>query len=111
MTLDAVEFRDTIKLGAANNQELTLLFAPRGGAAFGLVPYMHRDSAEGNPDSPLGHNMQDGFHDASSVFGLGYHEARTTAEISAFTQPFDSLRPLARMHWRTPGPSGSCWLQ
>ena len=84
-TLMAVEFRDTIKLGAANNQELTLLFAPRGGAAFGLVPYMHRDSAEGNPDSPLGHNMQDGFHDVSTVLGLAYRLGRTTLEATAFS--------------------------
>lgn len=84
-TLMAVEFRDTIKLGAANKQELTLLFAPRGGAAFGPVPYMHRDSAEGNPDSPLGHNMQDGFHDVSTVLGLAYRLGRTTLEATAFS--------------------------
>ena len=84
-TLMAVEFRDKIKLGAANDQDLTLLFAPRGGAAFGPVPYMHRDSAEGNPDSPLGHNMQDGFHDVSTVFGLAYRLGRTALEATAFS--------------------------
>lgn len=84
-TLMAVEFRDTIKLGAASNQELTLLFAPRGGAAFGPVPFMHRDSAEGNPDSPLGHNMQDGFHDVSTVLGLAYRYGRTSLEATAFS--------------------------
>ena len=84
-TLMAVEFRDTIKFGAANNQDLTLLFAPRGGAAFGPVPFMHRDSAEGNPDSPLGHNMQDGFHDVSSVLGLAYRIGRTSLEATAFS--------------------------
>ena len=84
-TLMAVEFRDTIKLGAANNQELTFLFAPRGGAAFGPVPYMHRDSAEGNPDAPLGHNMQDGFHDVSTVVGLAYRAGRTSFEATAFS--------------------------
>ena len=84
-TLMAVEFRDTIKLGAANKQELTLLFAPRGGAAFGPVPYMHRDSAEGNPDSPLGHNMQDGFHDISTVLGLAFRLGRTSLEGTAFS--------------------------
>ncbi|MEO7504450.1 MAG: hypothetical protein ABIT69_04625 [Sphingomicrobium sp.] len=84
-TLMAVEFRDTIKLGAANDQDLTLLFAPRGGAAFGPVPYMHRESAEGNPDSPLGHNMQDGFHDVSTVLGLAARFGRTTVEATAFS--------------------------
>ncbi|MEO5612416.1 MAG: hypothetical protein ABIT68_06620 [Sphingomicrobium sp.] len=84
-TLMAVEFRDTIKLGTSNSQDLTILFAPRGGAAFGPVPYMHRDSAEGNPDAPLGHNMQDGFHDVSTVFGLAYRVRRTTIEATAFS--------------------------
>ena len=84
-TLMAVEFRDTIKIGAANDQDLTFLFAPRGGAAFGPVPYMHRDSAEGNPDSPLGHNMQDGFHDVSTVVGLAYRLGRTTLEATGFS--------------------------
>ena len=32
-------------------------------------------------------------------------------DYRALTQPRRRLRPLARMHWRTPGPSGSCWLQ
>lgn len=84
-TLMAVEFRDTIKLGTSNSQDLTILFAPRGGAAFGPVPYMHRDSAEGNPDAPLGHNMQDGFHDVSTVLGLAYRVRRTTIEATAFS--------------------------
>ena len=84
-TLMAVEFRDTIKLGAANDQDLTLLFAPRGGAAFGPVPYMHRESAEGNPDSPLGHNMQDGFHDVSTVLGVAYRFGRTAFEATTFS--------------------------
>jgi hypothetical protein len=64
----------------------------------GPVPFMHRESAEGNPDAPLGHTLQDGFHDASTVFGLGYHIARTTAEITAFSGqslswPFPMHRP------------------
>ena len=84
-TLMAVEFRDTVKLGTSNSQELTVLFAPRGGAAFGPVPYMHRDSAEGNPDAPLGHNMQDGFHDVSTVVGLAYRVGRTSLEATAFS--------------------------
>jgi hypothetical protein len=46
---------------------------------------MHRESAEGNPDAPLGHTQQDGFHDASTVIGLGYHVGRTAAEVTAFS--------------------------
>ena len=84
-TIMALEFRDTVKLGTSKNQKLTFLFAPRGAAAIGPVPYMHRPSAEGNPDSPLGHNLQDGFHDVSTVFGLGYRSRRTFIEAMNFS--------------------------
>ena len=83
--LMALEFRDVIKLGANNNQELTFLFAPRGAAATGPVPFMHRASAEGNPDAPLGHGMQDGFHDVSTVLGVAYRNAGTTVEATGFS--------------------------
>jgi hypothetical protein len=83
--LMALEFRDVIKLGAGNDQELTFLFAPRGAAAIGPVPFMHRASAEGNPDAPLGHGMQDGFHDVSTVLGLAYRNAGTTVEATGFS--------------------------
>ena len=84
-TIMALEFRDTVKLGTSENQELTFLFAPRGAAAIGPVPYMHRPSAEGNPDSPLGHNLQDGFHDVSTVFGIGIRSRRTFIEATRFS--------------------------
>lgn len=84
-TLMALEFRDVVALAPSGTRKLTLLFAPRGEAAVGPVPFMHRESAEGNPDAPLGHNLQDGFHDASTVFGLGYEVGRTTAEATAFS--------------------------
>ena len=64
---------------------LTFLFATRGEAAIGPVPFMHRESAEGNPDAPLGHALQDAFHDVSTVFGAEYRIARTTIEITAFS--------------------------
>jgi hypothetical protein len=83
--LMALEFRDVIKLGASDNQELTFLFAPRGAAAVGPVPFMHRASAEGNPDAPLGHGLQDGFHDVSTVLGVAYRNSRTTVEATAFS--------------------------
>ena len=84
-TIMALEFRDTVKLGTSDDQTLTFLFAPRGAAAVGPVPYMHRPSAEGNPDSPLGHNLQDSFHDASTVFGVGYRSRRTFIEATRFS--------------------------
>ena len=84
-TLMAIEFRDVLTLGTDDKQKLTFLFAPRGEAAIGPVPFMHRESAAGNPDAPLGHALQDGFHDASTVFGIGYQIAHTTVEATAFS--------------------------
>ena len=97
-TIMAFEFRDVVALSAGNRQRLTFLFAPRGEAAIGPVPFMHRESAEGNPDAPLGHALQDGFHDISTVVGIGYQIARTTVEFTAFsgqniTWPFPLHNP------------------
>ncbi len=97
-TVMAFEFRDALAIGTDNKQQLTFMFAPRGEAAIGPVPFMHRESAEGNPDAPLGHSLQDGFHDASTVLGVEYRIASTTAEFTAFsgqniTSPFPLHRP------------------
>ncbi len=97
-TIMALEFRDVVALGADDRQKLTFLFAPRGEAAIGPVPFMHRESAEGNPDAPLGHALQDGFHDASTVFGVEYQRGPTTLEATGFsgqniTWPFPMHRP------------------
>lgn len=81
----ALEFRDSLTLDADKAERLTFLFAPRGEAAIGPVPFMHRDSAEGNPDAPLGHALQDGFHDVSTVLGIEYQFAGTTLEATAFS--------------------------
>ena len=81
----ALELRDTLMLGTENEERLTFLFAPRGEAAIGPVPFMHRESAEGNPDAPLGHALQDGFHDVSTVIGVEYQIARTAIEATAFS--------------------------
>jgi hypothetical protein len=92
-TVMALEFRDVLTLDAQGAQRLTFLFAPRGEAAVGPVPFMHRVSAEGNPDAPLGHNLQDGFHDASTVLGLAYETGPTAVEATAFSG-HDIRRPL-----------------
>jgi hypothetical protein len=81
----ALGFRDSLTLNADKAERLTFSFAPRGEAAIGPVPFMHRDSAEGNPDAPLGHALQDGFHDVSTVLGIEYQFARTTIEATAFS--------------------------
>jgi hypothetical protein len=97
-TIMALEFRDVVSLGADDRQKLTFLFAPRGEAAIGPVPFMHRESAVGNPDAPLGHALQDGFHDASTVLGVEYQTGATTLEATAFsgqniTWPFPMHNP------------------
>ena len=97
-TIMAFEVRDALAIGTDNKQQLTFMFAPRGEAAIGPVPFMHRESAQGNPDAPLGHSLQDGFHDASTVLGVEYRIERTTAEFTAFsgqniTSPFPLHRP------------------
>jgi hypothetical protein len=97
-TIMALEFRDVVSLGADDRQKMTFLFAPRGEAAIGPVPFMHRESAAGNPDAPLGHALQDGFHDASTVLGIEYQNGATTLEATAFsgqniTWPFPMHRP------------------
>jgi hypothetical protein len=84
-TVMGLEFRDVLSLGANGERQLTFLFAPRGAAAVGPVPFMHRESAEANPDAPLGHALQDGFHDVSTVLGFAYGRGRTTAEATAFS--------------------------
>jgi hypothetical protein len=94
----ALELRDTVSLGAHGGRRLIVLFAPRGEAAIGPVPFMHRESAEGNPDAPLGHGLQDGFHDASTVMGLAYQAGRTSAEITAFSgQAISRPFPMHRL--------------
>lgn len=82
-TIMALEFRDAVTLG--DRRSLTFLFAPRGQAAAGPVPFMHRELAEGNPDAPLGHTLQDGFHDVSTVLGVELQLGRTTLEATAFS--------------------------
>ena len=84
-TVMALEFRNVLKLDADGKHRLTFLFAPRGGAAVGPVPFMHRESAEGNPDAPLGHARQDGFHDVSTVLGVAYGNVGTTVEATVFS--------------------------
>jgi len=84
-TIMALEFRDAVALSTADKQKVTFLFAPRGEAAVGPVPFMHRASAEGNPDAPLGHALQDGFHDVSTVFGIEYQIAHMAVEATAFS--------------------------
>jgi hypothetical protein len=94
----ALELRDSVELEPARNEQLTFLIAPRGEASVGPVPFMHRASASGNPDAPLGHGLQDAFHDVSTVLGIAYQIGGTTVEATAFSGaeiawPFPLHRP------------------
>jgi hypothetical protein len=77
-------FEDIIQLH--DDHQLTFFFAPRGEATAGVPPFMHRASAEGNPNVPLGHHIgQDVFHVSSTVIGAKYETDKTTVAVSAFS--------------------------
>jgi hypothetical protein len=81
-------FSDTISLAGMNT--LKLFFAPRGESTDGPIAYMHRESAEDDPDAPLGHHVgQDVGHISSTVFGAQLALGSWIVEASAFngTEP------------------------
>jgi hypothetical protein len=74
---------DMIALGSSNT--LKLFFAPRGESTDGPIAYMHRDSAQDDPDAPLGHHVgQDVGHISSTVLGAQLTLGPITVEASAF---------------------------
>jgi hypothetical protein len=81
-------FSDTLALGDMNT--LKLFFAPRGESTDGPIAYMHRDSAQDDPDAPLGHHVgQDVGHISSTVLGAQLSLGTWIVEASAFngTEP------------------------
>lgn len=74
---------DTVTLGDA--EMLKLYFAPRGESTDGPIAYLHRESAQDNPDAPLGHHVgQDVGHISSTVFGAQLNLGTWIVEGSAF---------------------------
>jgi hypothetical protein len=78
-------FSDILTYGANGENRLTFFFAPRGEATAGPESFMHRPSAEGNPDAPLGHHLQDVFHISSTVVGAKVDSGKWSIEASAFS--------------------------
>jgi hypothetical protein len=76
---------DILSFGANGENKLTFFFAPRGEATAGPEGFMHRASAEGNPDAPLGHHLQDVFHISSTVVGMKVDYGKWTVEASTFS--------------------------
>jgi hypothetical protein len=56
-----------------------------GEPALGPVAFMHRPSAQYDPDAPLGHHWEDATHITFGVATLGYRLDRWRAEVSSFT--------------------------
>jgi hypothetical protein len=78
-------FSDILRFGSNGQNKITFIFAPRGEATAGPESFMHRPSAQGNPDAPLGHHMQDVFHIESNVKAVKIDYGRWTVEGSTFS--------------------------
>ncbi len=79
---------DTISLGSSTR--LGVFFAPRGESTDGPIAYMHRESAQDDPDAPLGHHVgQDVGHISSTVLGARLDLGAWRIEASGFngTEP------------------------
>lgn len=92
---------DTISLGYDKNY-LRLFAAPRGESTDGPIPFMHRLTAQPNPDAPLGHHIgQDVGHISSSVVGsalkLGAGEFAVSAFHGAAPSPTATDMPLGKL--------------
>lgn len=73
------------KLNKEGSNTMVLCFAPRGEATAGPTTFMHRPSATGNVDAPLGHHLQDFFHVTSTVICTEFKTKKLTLEASAFS--------------------------
>ena len=72
-------------LSKDNDNKITLSFAPRGEATAGPQAFMHRPSAEGSPNAPLGHHLQDVFHIMSTVLAAKLEVGKWTISGSLFS--------------------------
>lgn len=72
-------------LSKNNDNKFTLSFAPRGEATAGPQAFMHRPSADGNPNAPLGHHLQDVFHIMSTVLAAKLEFGKWTISGSLFS--------------------------
>lgn len=72
-------------MGKMGDDSFTLSFSPRGEATAGPLAFMHRPSAEGNPNAPLSHHLQDVFHIMSTVLAAKLEIGKWSIEGSMFS--------------------------
>lgn len=72
-------------MGKLGDDSFTLSFSPRGEATAGPMAFMHRPSAEGNPNAPLSHHLQDVFHIMSTVLAAKLELGKWSIEGSIFS--------------------------
>jgi hypothetical protein len=78
-------FAEVHCFGKAGQNAFTISFAPRGEATAGPEAFMHRPSAEGNPNVPLSHHLQDVFHIMSTVLAAKLDIGKWSIEGSIFS--------------------------
>ncbi|MEQ1876293.1 MAG: hypothetical protein ABL958_06585, partial [Bdellovibrionia bacterium] len=78
-------FSNILRLNEDGSKKLTFFFAPRGEATAGSDAFMHSPSAQGNPDAPLTHHLNDFFHISSTVAGVRLNYGKVTFEGSTFS--------------------------
>lgn len=78
-------FAEVHCFGKEGVNKFTLSFSPRGEGSAGPLAFMHRPSAAGNPNAPLGHHLQDVFHILSTVLSAKIEMGKWTIEGSIFS--------------------------
>ncbi|MDQ7787262.1 MAG: hypothetical protein RDU01_06600 [Thermodesulfovibrionales bacterium] len=71
-------------LATAIDSGLFLYFGLPGEPALGPPTYLHRPSAQNNPDAPLGHHWQDSSHVTFGVITAGYFYKQFKIDASLF---------------------------
>ncbi len=79
------ELAASYSLSIADNSGAFFYFGLPGEPALGPPVYLHRPSAQNNPDAPLGHHWQDSTHVTFGVLTLGYWYKHIKIEGSLFT--------------------------
>jgi hypothetical protein len=71
-------------LATGKNSGLFIYFGLPGEPALGPPVYLHRPSAQNNPDTPLGHHRQDSSHVTFGVITAGYFYKHFKIDASLF---------------------------
>ena len=78
------ELSATYSYQLAEKQSVYFYAGYPGEPALGPPTFMHRLSAQNNPDAPIGHHWQDSTHITFGVLTAGYTYNRVKFEVSAF---------------------------